>query len=117
MHWLGHFLTPCISVLWALGAGHWALELGIGHWVLGVGAGTLGTGALKLGSGSWALELGARHGIWALGVRRWAPGAPAKSKVVTSASFYALALMFTDPVQSCATIRGLCRELQQKVKW
>ena len=35
-------------------------------------------------------------------------GAPAKSKVVTGAPSYALALTFSDPVHSCATVRALC---------
>jgi hypothetical protein len=61
----------------------------------------------------WALE-GRR---WELGAGCWAPSSPEKSKAVTGASFYASAWTFPEPVQSCATIRGLCQALQQNVKW
>ena len=117
MHWLGHFLTHAslCAKLRVLGAGRW--KAGAGHW--------------SVGAGHWALELGARRGIWVLDVGHWESGAghralgtgrrvssaPEKSKVVTGASFYELAWTFPKPVQSCATIRGLCRALQQKVKW
>ena len=96
MRWLGRFLTPCIFVHWAPGAGRWS-------WALGARA-------LELG---WELEAG--H--WELGTRCWAPGSLEKSKVVTGASFYASAWTFPKPMQSCATIRGLCRAVQQIVKW
>ena len=97
MRWLGRFLTPCIFVHWApgagrwswapgAGAGRWALErwswalVGAGSWALvGAGSRALGAGSRALGAGRWALELGAGHGRWALGT-----GAPKKSKVVTA---------------------------------
>ena len=41
-------------------------------------------------------------------VAHWPLGAPTNSKVVTGAPSYALALTFSDPVHSCATIRALC---------
>jgi hypothetical protein len=55
-------------------------------------------------------------------------GAPAKSKVLTGATSYALVWTFFDPVHSCATDRALswlrsplsrpgCQALQQNVKW
>ena len=85
------------------------LELGVGHWSFGVG--------------NWALELCDGHEIWAvedghweLGAGHQAPGTPEKSKVVTGASFYPFAWTFPEPVQSCATVRGLCQALKQKVK-
>jgi hypothetical protein len=91
MRWFGHFLTLCIFVCWPSGTGRWLQE----RW-------------------SWALELGT--GSRVVGDRCWAPSSPENSKVVTGASFYASAWTFPEPVQSCATVRSLCRALQQKVK-